>query len=326
LLCYGGYLVAQGRLAPGSLVAVFLYWDWFMNPAMTFGTFFSELLVAMSSAERLFVLLDEPAQADGTRALPRLEGRVEFEGVSFEYEPGRPVLHDIAFRARPGMTVALVGATGSGKSTILALLARFQKPTAGRILVDGADLAQATQASFHHQVAIVLQANHLFHGTLLDNLRYGRPAASLADVERAARELGCHERFLALRDGYRTDVGERGGALSLGERQLVCFTRALVAEPSLLLLDEATSAVDPATEAQVQEALRKLAARRTTFIVAHRLSTILGADLILVLDHGRIVERGTHAELLRLGGTYARLHAATLAPEREILGKPTLGN
>ena len=311
LLLYGAYLVASARLQAGDVVAAALYWESFMQPAVNFGAFFNELMMAMAGAERLFSLLDEPStnedRPDAT-PLPRLTGEVTFDHVSFAYHDDQPVLKDLSFDVAAGSTVALVGCTGSGKSTIIALLARLYQPQRGRILLDGRDLAFATGASLHAQIAMVMQANHLFSGTILDNLRYGKPSASLAELHQAARQLGCHDRFLALKEGYDTHVGERGAALSLGERQLVCFTRALVADPRLLLLDEATSAVDCATEADLQLALQRLVRSRTTFIVAHRLSTIVSADKILLLDGGRIAETGTHRQLVANRGAYAGLY------------------
>lgn len=234
--------------------------------------------------------------------------RVEFRNVTFGYDPARPILHDISFTAEPGQTVALVGHTGSGKSTIVNLAGKFHLPTSGAVLVDGRDLATVTGGSLHRQMGLVPQQNHLFSGPVLDNLRLGRPGATEAEVLAAAAALGCRDLFEALPRGLATEVGERGAALSVGQRQLVCFTRALLADPRLVVLDEATSAIDAVTEARLQDALVRLLRGRTSFIVAHRLSTIRHAHLVLVLDQGRIIERGTHPELLRAGGTYAALY------------------
>ncbi len=234
--------------------------------------------------------------------------RVEFRDVTFGYDPARPILHDISFTAEPGQTVALVGHTGSGKSTIVNLAGKFHLPTRGAVWVDGRDLATVTGGSLHRQMGLVPQQNHLFSGTVLDNLRLGRPEATEAEVLDAAAALGCRDLLEALPRGLATEVGERGAALSVGQRQLVCFTRALLADPRLVILDEATSAIDAVTEARLQEALVRLLHGRTSFIVAHRLSTIRHAHLVLVLDQGRIIERGTHPELVGAGGTYAALY------------------
>jgi ATP-binding cassette subfamily B protein len=222
--------------------------------------------------------------------------------------PERPVLHDVSFEALSGQTFALVGATGSGKSSIISLIARFYQPQQGRVLVDGHDVRTVTGESLHRQMGLVLQTNYLFTGTVTENIRYGRPGATQADVIDAARAIGSYDAIMSLKDGFDTEVGERGGNMSLGQRQLICFTRAFLADPRIFMLDEATSAVDTGTELLVQHSLERLLAGRTTFIVAHRLSTIMRADQILVIDAGRIVERGRHGELLARGGKYASLY------------------
>ena len=321
ILCYGGYLIVAGQLSHhagagdvlpvGAVVATYLYWDFFMNPIVNFGNFYNTLMQAMAGAERIFSLLDLQADVhdlpDAT-PLPRITGRVTFENVTFGYNADRPVLHDVSFQAEPGQTVALVGHTGSGKSSIISLIARFYQPQQGRVLVDGMDIRHATGDSLHRQMGLVLQANYLFTGTVMDNIRYAKPGASDEQVIAAAQAIGAHDAIDQLPSGYQTEVGERGANMSLGQRQLICFARAFLANPRIFMLDEATSAVDTATELLVQRSLERLLQGRTTFIVAHRLSTIQRADCILVIDQGRIVERGTHHELLEAGGKYATLY------------------
>ena len=275
------------------------------------GNQYNAALAAMAGAERYFRLIDlEPDWKDlpTARPLPALHGRVEFEAVDFAYEPGRPVLTDVTFTAQAGQTVALVGHTGSGKTTLVGLLQKFYLPTRGCVRVDGHDLRDATSDSLHGQMGSVQQNNFLFAGSVLDNIRFARPDASAAEVRDTLRALGCLDFLEALPRGLETEVGEKSAALSLGERQLICFARALLAAPRIVVLDEATSAIDSVTEARLQRALEVLLRGRTAFVVAHRLSTIRKADLVLVMDQGRIVERGTHATLLAAGGTYARLH------------------
>jgi ATP-binding cassette subfamily B protein len=292
-------------------VAAYLYWDWFMNPILNFGTFSTQLMMAMAGAERVFALLDTPPDVQDepdAKPLPRIAGRVQFEHVTFGYNPDIPVLHDINFEARPGQMVALVGATGSGKSSIISLIARFYQPQQGRILVDGHDIRHVQGESLNRQTGLVLQVNYLFSGTVMENIRYGREGATDADVIAAAKAIGSYDAIMSLNAGFETEVGERGASMSLGQRQLICFTRAFLADPRIFMLDEATSAVDTATEMVIQESLEKLLEGRTTFIVAHRLSTILRADQILVIDRGRIIERGTHRQLLAAGGRYAHLY------------------
>jgi ABC-type multidrug transport system fused ATPase/permease subunit len=311
LLVVGGYQ-ALGHHVPLNAVIQFLFLsNAFFGAIPMLGTQYNQALTAMAGAERVFSLLDqqpdwvdEPAAKD----LPELSGRVEFHDVTFAYDVGRPVLSNVSFVVEPGQTVALVGHTGGGKTTIMSLVAKLYLPTKGAILVDGHDLAEATSGSLHRQIASVTQENFLFTGSIADNLRLGKPDASDEEMREAARALDVLDLILDLPQGFETLVGERGAGLSLGQRQIVCFLRAMLAKPRILLLDEATSSVDAVTEARVQEALGRLLAGRTSFVVAHRLSTIRHADQVLVLDSGRVMERGSHRELLRHGGRYAELY------------------
>ena len=312
LVAVGGWLAATGAASPGDLVTFFFLANLFFSPITLIGTQLSEATLAMASAERVFRILDtRPAWQDRPGALPcpPLRGEVAFESVGFAYEEGRPVLHDLSFRASPGEVVALVGHTGSGKSTVISLLARFHPPGAGRITVDGVDLAGVRQDSLRAQMGFVFQSNFLFSGTVADNVRQGKPGATDAEILAAFDALDCRDLVESLPRGLATELSERGRGLSMGQQQLVAFARALISDPRILVLDEATSAVDTLTESRLQVALARLMRGRTCFVVAHRLSTIRNADRILVLDHGRLVESGRHAELVAKGGAYARLHA-----------------
>jgi ATP-binding cassette subfamily B multidrug efflux pump len=310
LILYGGYRVVHGALRPGELVAVMLYWESFMIPVSSFGAFFNNMLLSMASAERVFALLDEKPQVNdrqGARKVSDVRGRITFEHVSFGYHPGHKAVKDVSFDVVPGTMVGLVGATGSGKSTVISLISRFYDHLDGRIAIDGRDVRSITRESLRHFMAVVPQSNFLFTGTVMDNLKYAKPEATDDEVYDAAKCLECHELIAALNDGYQTIVGEKGASLSFGQRQLVCLTRAMVADPKILLLDEATSAVDPYTEEMIQRALRRLVSNRTTFVVAHRLGTVVSAEQILLMDTGRIIERGTHSELMSRRGRYAAL-------------------
>jgi len=309
---YGGTLVAQGALKVGILVAFTLYINRFFDPIRDISQQYAQLQRAGVAAERIFQILEMPVDIvdkAGAEQLPQIRGEVEFCSVTFGYSRDLPVLHDLNLHMKAGQTVAIVGPTGAGKSTIAGLLARFYDVEQGAILIDGHDVRDVTQRSLRSQIGVVLQEPFLFTGTIRDNIRYGRLGATNEELEEAARAVGAHDVITRLPDGYETPIRERGRNLSVGQRQLISFARALLADPRILILDEATANIDTFTELLVQQGLRRLLHGRTALIIAHRLSTIKGADRIVVLQMGRIVEEGTHTELLQRNGEYASLYA-----------------
>ena len=307
----GGWLALRGLVEVGILATFVIYIMKFFQPMRSIAMLYNQLQAALAGAERIFAVIDStPTVRDAAEAkpLPDIRGAVEFRRVSFAYEPEKPVLEDVTLNVRPGEMIALVGPTGAGKTTIISLLSRFYDVTEGQITIDGFDIRDVTQDSIRQQLGIVLQDTYLFSETVLDNIRYGRLDATDEEVV-AAAQLANADRFIRLLpDGYRTRVSERGHNFSQGQRQLLAIARAVLADPRILILDEATSSVDTRTEMQLQEALLRLMAGRTSFVIAHRLSTIRKADQVLMVSDHRIVERGTHEELLDRGGPYAELY------------------
>ncbi|SFL95743.1 ABC transporter ATP-binding protein [Salibacterium qingdaonense] len=310
LIWYGIHLIGNGTLSIGNFVTFATFLGMFWEPISRLGQIYNQLLMAMASSERIFEYLDEspsvPEKKDAV-SIGTMKGDVRFEQVSFQYDAVKYALQDLDLHIRPGETFAFVGHTGSGKTTIVNLISRFYDPTAGTVLIDGQDLRDVTLDSLRSQVSVVLQDTFIFSGTIMDNIRFGNPEADDEEVKEAAFQVGADRFIRELRDGYETEVEERGNVLSVGERQLISFARALLADPRILILDEATASIDTETEQIIQQALQRLLKDRTAVMIAHRLSTIREADRIMVLKEGRVLEEGSHDELIRQHGEYNRL-------------------
>ncbi|MCF4967981.1 ABC transporter ATP-binding protein [Nostoc sp. CMAA1605] len=315
VLAYGGYLAVTGRATVGVVTSFLLYVQQFFRPIQILSQFYTQAQSAFAGLDRIFLLLDEPSllqDAPDAMTMPTIQGEVIFENVKFGYNPEQMVLKGVNLHAHPGQMVALVGHTGSGKTTIINMILRFYDVSDGVVKIDGIDVRSVTQASLRRQIGIVLQDNILFSGTVAENIAFGAPYATQAEIEAAAQLANVHEFITSLPQGYTTQLGERGAPLSQGQRQLISIARAVLINPRILILDEATSSIDTRTEALVQDAIARLLKGRTSFVIAHRLSTVTQADQVLVMQQGQIVERGTHAQLIEQQGVYANLYALQL--------------
>ncbi|KPQ34782.1 MAG: ATP-binding cassette, subfamily B, bacterial [Phormidesmis priestleyi Ana] len=320
VLAYGGYLAVTGAATVGTVTAFLLYVQQFFRPIQILSQFYTQAQSAIAGLERIFLLLDEPVllqDSPNAVVMPPITGKVEFDQVTFGYVPGQTILDQVNICAQPGQMIALVGPTGAGKSTIINLILRFYDVTNGMVKIDDQDVRDVTQGSLRRQIGFVLQDNILFSGTVAENLAFGRPNASQAEIEAAARVANVHEFVTQLPQGYATPLGGGGAALSQGQRQLISIARAVLIDPRILILDEATSSIDTQTEGLVQDAIAALLKNRTSFVIAHRLSTITQANQVLVVQQGQIVESGTHAQLMKQSGVYANLYALQLGATQE---------
>ena len=309
---FGGYLAYIGTLDVADILGFMLYLALFYTPIAGVARLLEDFSLALAGAERVIEILDTPSgivDMPGAKAIPRVAGEIVFENVSFAYDPAAPVLKDISFAAKPGQMIALVGPTGVGKTTAIQLVSRFYEPDSGRVLIDGHDIKEVTLDSLRSQIAMVLQDTFLFTGTIAENIGYAKPDASREDIIEAAKIARIHDNILEMPGAYETQVGERGAKLSGGQKQRIAIARAVLRQAPILILDEATASVDIETEAQIQQAINELAGTRTIIAIAHRLSTIRKADMILVIENGEIVQRGSHDELLASDGLYSRLNA-----------------
>lgn len=331
VMIYGGMLAYNGSLgspeeAIGTLITFILYVGMFFRPISELTNFYNTLQAALAAAERIFELIDrEPEIADSEQAteMPPIRGEIVFEDVTFGYDPEYPVLHSVSFDVKPKQSVALVGPTGAGKSTIIKLISRFYEQQSGSVRVDGFDVRDLTQKSLRSQMGIVLQDSFLFTGTIMENMRYGKLDATEEEIVNAAKIVGAHDFIVKQPEGYNTKIGERGAGLSVGQKQLVSFARALLRDPALLILDEATSSIDPYTDLLIRKAMKILLKNRTSLIIAHRLSTVRNADRILVVNGGKIIEEGNHRELMKKGGLYSHLYRMQFKePEKPAAPKP----
>ncbi len=310
---YGATLTRRGEVSIGTIIAFISYTSMFWRPIINIASYYNTLVTNFAAAERIFEIMDVVPTIDemeGSEDMPTIKGAVEFKNVSFEYEKDVQVLHNVNFKIRPGENIALVGPTGAGKTTITSLISRFYDTTEGDVLIDGKDVSKVNLYSLRSQMGIMLQDTFLFSTSIKENIRYGKLDATDEEIIAAAKAVNAHDFIMKLEKGYDTEVNERGSRLSVGQRQLISFARALLANPRILILDEATSNIDTATEILVQKGINKLLHGRTSFVIAHRLSTIRDCDKIMVVDDGEIVESGTHEELLKLKGFYYNLYMA----------------